>query len=124
MGLIGMAQVLAALAYGVQGLRRGFTTWDWPSFNPNSQIERWSLNEAPSWACPTLAIANQYHDQRNSRPLNVRYRLILVRASDFAWLQKDQQVLAARAPSRSKWTQLDPRAGPSIQRIDFVCIRG
>ena len=58
MGLIGMAQVLAALAYGVQGLRRGFTTWDWPSFNPNparennSQIERWSLNEAPSWACP------------------------------------------------------------------------
>ena len=60
MGLIGMAQVLAALAYGVQ---------------------------AP------LAIANQYHDQRNSRPLNVRYRLILVRASDFAWLQKDQQYL-------------------------------
>ena len=33
MGLIGMAQVLAALAYGVQGLRPGFTTWDWPS-NP------------------------------------------------------------------------------------------
>ena len=42
---------------------------------------------------PPLAIANQYHDQRNSRPLNVRYRLILVRASDFAWLQKDQQYL-------------------------------
>ena len=56
-------------------------------------MERWSLNEAPSWACPPLAIANQYHDQRNSRPLNVRYRLILVRASDFAWLQKDQQYL-------------------------------
>ena len=63
MGLIGMAQVLAALAYGVQGLRRGFTTWDWPSFNPNParennrQIERWSLNEAPSWVYPPLAIA-------------------------------------------------------------------
>ena len=46
MGLIGMAQVLATLAYGVQGLRRGVTTWDWPSFNPNpaqennSQMER------------------------------------------------------------------------------------
>ena len=58
MGLIGTAQVLAALAYGVQGLRRGVTTWDWPSFNTNparennSQMERWSLNEAPSWACP------------------------------------------------------------------------
>ena len=48
MDLIGMAQVLAALAYGVQGLRRGVTTWDWPSFNTNparennSQMERWS----------------------------------------------------------------------------------
>ena len=46
MGLIGKAQVLATLAYGVQGLRRGVTTWDWPSFNPNpaqennSQMER------------------------------------------------------------------------------------
>ena len=47
MGLIGMEQVLAALAYVVQGLRRGVTTWDWPSnTNParenNSQMERWS----------------------------------------------------------------------------------
>ena len=30
MDLIGMAQILATLAYGVQGLRRGVTTWDWP----------------------------------------------------------------------------------------------
>ena len=28
--LIGMAQVLATLAYGVKGLRRGISTWDWP----------------------------------------------------------------------------------------------
>ena len=35
---------------------------------------------------PPLAIANQYHDQRSSQPQNVRYRLILVRASDFDWL--------------------------------------
>ena len=99
MGLIGMAQVLAALAYGVQGLRRGVTTWDWPSFNTNpvrensSQMERWSLNEAPSWSFPPLAIANQYHDQRSNQPQNVRYRLILVRASDLDWLQKDQHYL-------------------------------
>ena len=99
MGLIGMAQVLAALAYGVQGLRRGIITWDWPSFNTNparennSQMERWSLNEAPSWSCPPLAIANQYNDQRSSQPQNVRYRLILVRASDFDWLQEDQNYL-------------------------------
>ena len=99
MGLIGMTQVLAALAFVVQGLRRGVTTCDWPSFNTNparennSQMERWSLNEAPSWSCPPLAIANQYHDQRSSQPQNVRYRLILVRASDFDWLQKDQDYL-------------------------------
>ena len=99
MGLIGMAQVLATLAYGVQGLRRGVTTWDWPSFNTNparensSQMERWSLNEAPSWSFPPLAIANQYHDQRSNQPQNVRYRLILVRASDLDWLQKDQHFL-------------------------------
>ena len=99
MGLIGMAQVLATLAYGVQGLRRGVTTWDWPSFNTNpvqensSQMERWSLHEAPSWSFPPLAIANQYHDQRSNQPQNVRYRLILVRASDLDWLQKDQHFL-------------------------------
>ena len=42
---------------------------------------------------PPLAIANQYHDQRSNQPQNVRYRLILVRASDLDWLQKDQYSL-------------------------------
>ena len=58
MGLMGMAQVIAALAYGIQGLRRGETTWDWPTFHADpeqenrEQIRRWSLNEAPSWSVP------------------------------------------------------------------------
>ena len=56
-------------------------------------MERWSLNEAPSWSFPPLAIANQYHDQRSNQPQNVRYRLILVRASDLDWLQKDKHSL-------------------------------
>ena len=34
MGLIGMAQVVATIVYGIQGLRRGETTWDWPSSMP------------------------------------------------------------------------------------------
>ena len=34
MGLMGMAQVIATIAYGIQGLRRGETTWDWPIFFP------------------------------------------------------------------------------------------
>jgi len=96
MGLIGVAQVLATLAYGLKGLRRGVTTWDWPSFNENpeqennSQMDRWSLNETPSWSSPPLAIANKYHDHRNNQTKNVRYRLILVRASDLDWLRKDR----------------------------------
>ena len=58
MGLIGMAQVVATIAYGIQGLRRGETTWDWPKFNANpeqenlEQMRRWSLNTAPSWSYP------------------------------------------------------------------------
>ena len=57
-GLIGMAQVLATLAYGIKGLRRGISTWDWPYFDDDpqhentSQMERWSLNQAPTWTAP------------------------------------------------------------------------
>ena len=32
LGLMGMAQVLAAVAYGIKGVRRGQTTWQWPKF--------------------------------------------------------------------------------------------
>ena len=42
MGLIGMAQVIATIAYGIQGLRRGVTTWDWPTFNDNPEQENLS----------------------------------------------------------------------------------
>ena len=65
MGLIGMAQVLGALAYGIRGLRRGKTSWQWPDFlaNPRqenyNQMQRWSLNHTPSWTSPPLAICEQ-----------------------------------------------------------------
>jgi hypothetical protein len=39
MGPIGMAQVLATIAYGVKGLRRGVSTWSWPDFNANPEQE-------------------------------------------------------------------------------------
>ena len=42
MGLIGMAQVITTIAYGIQGLRRGETTWDWPTFNANPEQENLS----------------------------------------------------------------------------------
>ena len=99
MGLIGMAQVLATLAYGIKGLRRGVSTWDWPSFNEDpqqaneSQMERWSLNQAPSWAVPPLAIANQYYDSRSKMTKSMQYRLILAKSSDFNWLLQDRHAL-------------------------------
>ena len=61
MGLMGMAQVIAAIAYGIQGLRRGETIWDWSTFHADpeqenrEQMRRWSLNEAPSWSVPPMA---------------------------------------------------------------------
>ena len=94
MGLMGMAQVVATIAYGIQGLRRGETTWEWPNFNANpeqenlAQISRWSLNSTPSWTFPPLAIANQYHDHQTNQLKRVRYRLILVRGSDLEWLKR------------------------------------
>jgi len=96
MGLIGMAQVLATLAYGIKGLRRGVSTWDWPYFHEDpqqendSQMERWSLNQTPSSAVPPLAIANRYFDSRSKLFKSTRYRLILVKCSDFDWLLRDK----------------------------------
>ena len=113
MGLIGMAQVLATLAYGIKGLRRGVSTWDWPSFNEDpqqaneSQMERWSLNQAPSWAVPPLAIANQYYDSRSKMTKSMRYRLILAKSSDFNWLLQDRHALrdlsAVAEDGRNHW---------------------
>ena len=56
---------VATIAYGTQGLRTGETTWGWPDFHSDptqenlGQITRWSLNQAPDWTYPLLAIANQ-----------------------------------------------------------------
>ena len=62
LGLMGMAQVVATIAYGIRGLRTGETTWSWPDFHSDptqenlAQIQRWSLNQAPDWTYPPLAI--------------------------------------------------------------------
>ena len=110
MGLMGMAQVIATIAYGIQGLRRGETTWDWPTFNADpeqenrEQMRRWSLNATPSWSVPPLAIANKYHDPDTTQPKRVRYRLILVRASDLGWLRGDRlKDLQAQVKTNHRW---------------------
>ena len=54
MGLIGMTQVVATIAYGIRGLRRGETTWEWSDFDADpeqenlAQMSRWSLNSTTS----------------------------------------------------------------------------
>ena len=96
MGLMGMAQVIAAIAYGIRGLRRGETTWSMPKFDPDpvqenlAQLSRWSLNSAPTWEYPPLAIANQYYDQQADEVKRARYWLILVRGSDLRWLNRER----------------------------------
>ena len=96
MGLMGMTQVIATIAYGIRGLRRGETTWGWPDFDPDpaqenlAQLSRWSLKSAPAWEFPPLAIANQYHDQQANEVKRARYRLILVRGLDLRWLNRER----------------------------------
>ena len=121
MGPMGMAQVIATFAYGIQGLRRGETTWDWPNFNANpeqenlDQMRRWSLNTAPSWSDPPLAIANKYHDHETNQPKSVRYRLILVRVSDLEWLKGDRlKELQAHTRTGHKWIPTQQLPYPEI----------
>ena len=70
------------------------TTWDWPDFHNDptqenlGQITRWSLNQAPDWTYPPLAIANQYRDRHTKEIKKERYRLILVRGYELDWMRK------------------------------------
>ena len=95
LGLMGLAQVVATIAYGIRGLRTGETTWGWPDFHSDptqenlGQITRWSLNQAPDWTYPPLAIANQYKDRHTKETKRERYRLILVRGYELDWLREE-----------------------------------
>ena len=74
LGLMGMAQVLAAVAYGIKGLRRGQTTWKWPEFDPDpakenaAQMERWSINVAPDWKFPPSQLPINITIKKPTRP--------------------------------------------------------
>ena len=83
-------------------------------------MDRWSLNETPSWSSPPLAIANKYHDHRNNQTKNVRYRLILVRASDLDWLRKDRlKDLQQKAAVGHNWIPVQHL--PYDELILFAC---
>ena len=139
MGLMGMAQVIATIAYGIHGLRRGDTTWEWPNFHADperknrEQMRRWSLNKAPSWLVPPLAIANRYHDPETNQPKRMRYRLILVRASALGWLRGDRfKDLQAQVKTNHRWIPaqqllfdeiiLYAYAADRTSRVTYVCL--
>ena len=124
-GLIGMAQVLATLAYGIKGLRRGTSTWDWPYFHNDphqenaSQMERWSLNQAPTWTVPPLVIANRHYDTNN--------QLVQTPATGSSSPRPLQPGLAhsRQAPQHSCPRRLAPLgtpARPALQRSDPIRI--
>ena len=130
MGLMGMAQVVATIAYGIQGLRRGETTWEWPNFNANpeqenlAQISRWSLNSTPSWTFPPLAIANQYHDHQTNQLKRVRYRLILVRGSDLEWLKRDRlQEVKTGLAAQHRWIPVQNLPFPEVVLYAYAADR-
>ena len=53
---------------------------------------------------PPLAIANKYQDPDTTQPKRVRYRLILVRASDLSWLRGDRlKDLQAQVKTSHRW---------------------
>ena len=67
-------------------------------------LSRWSLNSAPTWEYPPLAIANQYYDQQADEVKRARYRLILVRGSDLRWLNRERfQEVQAGLRAQHKW---------------------
>ena len=81
-----------------------------PKFDPDpvqenlAQLSRWSLNSAPTWEYPPLAIANQYYDQQADEMKRARYRLILVRGSDLRWLNRERfQEVQAGLRTQHKW---------------------
>ena len=57
--------------------------------------------------CPPLAIANQYYDSRSKMTKSMRYRLILMKSSDFNWLIQDRHALrdlgAVAEDGRNHW---------------------
>ena len=110
LGLMGMAQVLAAVSYGIKGVRRGETTWQWPDFSTDperenrAQMARWSINAAPDWHFPPLAIANQYRDRETNQPKRQRYRLVLVKCSRYEWIARDRsQEVYSAVKSKHPW---------------------
>jgi len=89
-----------------------------------AQMSRWSLNSTPAWDFPPLAIANQYHDQQTNQVKRARYRLILVRGSDLAWLNRDRlQEVKAGLAAEHKWIPVQNLPFPEVVLYAYAADR-
>ena len=87
-------------------------------------MSRWSLNSTPAWDFPPLAIANQYHDQQTNQVKRARYRLILVRGSDLAWLNRDRlQEVKAGLAAEHKWIPVQNLPFPEVVLYAYAADR-
>ena len=130
MGLMGMAQVVATIAYGIRVLRRGETTWDWPDFNANpeqenlAQMSRWSLNSTPAWDFPPFAIANQYHDPTDQSSEASAISSDIGTRSDLAWLNRDRlQEAKAGLAAEHKWIPVQNLPFPEVVLYAYAADR-
>ena len=100
--------------YGIKGVRREETTWQWPDFSTDperenrAQMARWSMNAAPDWHFPPLAI-----DRETNQPKRQRYRLVLVKCSRYEWIARDrsQEVYSAVKSKTSMDARTDSAFG-------------
>ena len=138
-GLIGMAQVLATLAYGIKGLRRGISTWDKPYFHDDpqhentSQMERWSLNQAPTWTAPHSQPPLQHQQPTcpkhaiQAHPCqSIQLRLAHSRQACNAWphrsCQKRLASLGAYTGLAVRWDNPICNAADHSSRPTYVCL--
>ena len=75
-----------------------------PLGNGQAQMDRWSINVAPGWHFPPLAIASQYRDRETNQHKRQRYRLVLVKCSRYEWIARDRaQEVYAAVKSKHPW---------------------
>ena len=140
MGLIGMAQVLATLAYGITGLRGKPRGTGPPLMRIHSRLMRAKWTDGSSIKPPhglsPACHCQPVYDSRSKMTKSMRYRLILTKSSDYNWLMQDRHALrdlrAVAADGRNHWvpqqdlpfeeTILFAYAADHSTRPTYVCL--
>ena len=84
-------------------------------------MARWSVNAAPDWHFPPLAIANQYKDRETGQLKRQRYRLVLVKCSRYEWIARDRRD-KVYLPSGFNETILFGYAADATPLPTYICL--